>query len=481
MPDTKKPNVVLIISDQFRADCLSIAGHPVVQTPWLDSMAGMGVRCSSAYSACPVCVPARRTLMTGQRPRTHGMFNNAHVGLPGNPVALAEAFTAAGYQAHRTGKLHIGFGEDEASAGFESIGVLRPEALAGARGAVRSDMGLIGGTQGASKNGWVVRHWPFPEHEHPVKRCTDAALNFLEHRDPRRPFFLNVSYLEPHPPILPPLPYFEDCLRRELPAPPVGDWARVFDGPRHGIDPEACRVCLPPELQRRYQAGYYAQVNHLDHEIGRLLYHVRRNFQRDTIIAFCADHGEMLGDHQWTRKQTPYEGSARIPWLMEFPKSMGVEKGAVCRLPVELMDMMPTLLDAAGISAPDSVEGASLLPILRGEKPAWREYLHGECSNMGGQGTGMQYLTDGRWKYVWLPGWNREQLFDLQCDPDELNDLAAESVHSDMLVAWRKRLIQELASRPEGFTDGHRLIPLPGPTAGLLPGLFPQGKAGRKD
>lgn len=469
---SEQPNVVLIISDQFRADCLSIEGHPIVQTPWLDSIAGGGVRCRKAYTACPVCVPARRTLMTGQRPRTHGLFNNRNVGLPGNPTTLAQAFQNAGYQTHRAGKMHIGFNEKEPGVGFETVGALKPEALTKDQGAVRQDMGMMDATQGASKNGWVVRHWPFPEHEHRAKRLTDNAMNFLEHRDRDRPFFLNVSYLEPHPPLLPPLPYFEDCMRRELPEPPVGDWARVFDAPKHGLDPEACRVCLPPELQRRYQAAYYAQINHLDHEIGRIIYYIRRNFSKNTIVAFCADHGEMLGDHQWTRKQTPYQASARIPWLMQFPADMGIDAETVCDLPIELMDMMPTLLDAAGLPVPDSVEGTSLMPHLRGEKSEWREYLHGECCNMGGQGTGMQYLTDGRWKYIWLPGWNREQLFDLANDPQELYDLVDDPAHSNELAKWRKRMIDELAGRTEGFTDGEGLIPMTGPSPTSLPGLF---------
>ena len=91
---------------------------------------------------------------------------------------------------------------------------------------------------------------------------------------------------------------------------------------------------------------------------------------------------------------------------------------------------------------------------------------------MGGQGTGMQYLTDGRWKYIWLPGWNREQLFDLAKDPQELIDLVDDPAHSNELVKWRKRMIDELAGRPEGFTDGERLIPMSGASPSALPGLF---------
>ncbi len=149
---------------------------------------------------------------------------------------------------------------------------------------------------------------------------------------------------------------------------------------------------------------------------------------------------------------------------MQFPATMNIAAKKTCELPVELMDIMPTLLEAAGVAVPASVEGLSLMDALRDEPVTWREYLHGECSNMGGQGTGMHYLTDGRCKYIWLPGWKVEQFFDLEADPHEQVNLAGDPAWQDTLAMWRQRLIGELIGRPEAFTDGQRLLPLAGAT-----------------
>jgi hypothetical protein len=178
----------------------------------------------------------------------------------------------------------------------------------------------------------------------------------------------------------------------------------------------------------------------------------------------------MLGDHQFFAKIVPYEPAARIPLIMRFPESMGFPKGQVIDEPVELMDLMPTMLDAAGIDIPDSVDGESLVGLLRGESLD-REYIHGECARVPGMGTGMQYLTNGREKYIWLPGQGTEQLFDLAQDPYETRDISDEYVLRDRLELWRKRLAHELEGRPEGFVEEGVLQKLDGPTPYCLPGF----------
>jgi len=467
--DTRtRPNIVLITTDEQRGDCLGIAGHPAVQTPYLDAMAASGAFFSSAYSACPVCVPARRTLLTGQRPRTHGVLMNYDTPLSG--PTLPGTLAHAGYQTHLVGKLHLwprraryGFDStdwaDSPSAGPDNDyqRFLRHEGIHQPRASE---------AHGMSANGWVVRPWHLDERLHFTTWCVDRAIDFLERRDPMAPFFLDLSFLHPHQPLTPPRDYYERYLATDLSEPYVGDWARVFDTPQRGLPVEAWRVRLEPRVMHQYRAAYYAAIDHIDNQIGRLMPLLGAN----TMIVFTSDHGEMLGDHQWLRKRGPYEPSAHIPLLMRFPREMGIATGQRVAQPVELMDLMPTLLDVAGVPIPETVEGRSVLPLLRGET-AWREYVHGECAELPTLGSGMQYLTDGREKYVWLPGIGVEQFFDLQNDPHEMVNLADDPSHRAAVAHWRGLLIDELADRPEGFTDGHALLRLDGPTAFHLPGF----------
>ncbi len=463
-----RPNILLLMTDQQRGDALGLAGHPVLQTPYLDALGASGVFFCRAYSACPICVAARRTLMTGQRPRSHGVVANYHTRLDG--PTLPGVLAAMGYQTHLVGKLHLwpfraryGFqSEDWADSPFprhddDYQRFLRREGVLAPRAAV---------AHGADGNGWVTRPFHLDERFHFTTWCADRAIEFLERRDPTCPFFLKVSFHQPHQPLTPPRDYYERYLRRQIPEPWVGSWARLYDRPQRGLAVSAWRVCLEPELMRQYRAAYYGCINHIDDQIGRILACVPHN----TIVVFTSDHGEMLGDHQWIRKRQPYEPSAHIPLLMRFPPETGVRGRQICDRPVELMDVMPTLLEAAGVSIPDSVEGRSLLPLLRGASDEWRPFLHGECCDIPTLKSGMQYLTDGRRKYIWFPGLGREQFFDLEQDPREMNDLASQPDRAEEIAVWRERLTKELEGRPEGFVCGGRLVQVPGPTTPCLPG-----------
>jgi len=170
----------------------------------------------------------------------------------------------------------------------------------------------------------------------------------------------------------------------------------------------------------------------------------------------------MLGDHQWLRKRNAFEASARIPMLMKFPDSMGIQQERAADIPIEIMDLMPTFLDAAGAAIPDTVDGSSVLPWLRGESDNWREYLHGECASVPSLDSGMQYVTDGRQKYIWYPGTGNEHYFDLVNDPKEMTNLAEDPARQEEISGWRSRLISELEGRQEGFVDGGSLCPIGG-------------------
>lgn len=467
-----RPNILLITTDQQRGDCLGIEGHPVLQTPNLDWLGASGVRFNRAYSACPVCIPARRTIITGRKPHRHGLVQNGQAPLP--YATIASSLTAAGYQTHMVGKGH--FCVPPTEAGFQT---------AQWADSPRSDVpgkatdyqrflhrnGLtsprISEAHGIHSNGYTVRDYHLEERFHFSNWCADEAVNFLDHRDESRPFFMMVNFLHPHQPLTPPRFYFERYMRRNIPEPYVADWARVFDAPVRGLQPECWRLCLDPDVMKEMRAAYYGSINHIDDQIARFVN--GRRLPKNTIVVFASDHGEMLGDHQWLRKRNPYEPSARVPLLMQFPSTMNVQQQRVLSQPVELMDIMPTLLDAVGVDVPQGVDGRSLMPLLRGESDEWREYLHGECSDVPTSGGGMQYLTDGRRKYIWLPGRGEEQFFDLESDPKEMLNLAAVPSYAGEIARWRAILIRELTGRPEGFTDGTRLLKLNGATPARVP------------
>jgi choline-sulfatase len=472
-----KPNILLFITDQQRGDCLGIEGHPVVQTPYIDQVGAEGVHFTRAYTECPVCIPARRSLMTGQRPAHHGVLMNYNTRLDG--PTLPGELAGAGYQTHLVGKLHLwparklyGFMSADWSDGPHHCGGTDDYARFLRREGVTAPMAAMAG--GQNVNGWVARPWHLDERLHFSNWCADQALEFLDRRDPTLPFFLKVSFLHPHQPCSPPRDYYERYMDMELPEPYVGDWARVFDGPQRGLPIASWRTALDPRVMRQYRAGYYGSINHIDDQIGRILNHA----PRDTIVIFTSDHGEMLGDHQWIRKRNAFEPSARIPLVMRFPQSMDVPARQVRTEPVQLMDIMPTLLDAVGASIPGTVDGTSLMPLLRG-KGAWREYLHGECADVPSLNSGMQYLTDGKRKYIWYPGPGTEQFFDLENDPREMHDLARDGDRQDEITAWRERLIEQIDGRPESFVQNGALATLGSNTPFCMPGYEQHGGAGQ--
>ena len=304
-------------------------------------------------------------------------------------------------------------------------------------------------------NDWTARPWHLDEALHMTNWTVNEALRFLRIRDPSCPFFLAVSFLAPHPPLVPPAFYMERYLRMDLPEPVIGDWAEPPANEGKGYDVSAQRVKLTGEALRSCLAGYYGLINHIDDQIRRLLNPVNgidRATGNRTVVIFTSDHGEMLGDHYLWRKSLPYEGSARIPLLVRAPERFGLQRGLVPDRPVCLEDIMPTVLEMAGVEIPQTVEGRSLLPLMRGEDAPWRRYVHMEHA------PSFHSLTDGREKYVWFAQDGREQFFDLSKDPQERYDLAADPAASERILQWRRLLIEELQNRPEGFSDGSRLM-----------------------
>jgi arylsulfatase A-like enzyme len=454
----QRPNVILFVTEQHRGDCLGIEGHPVLMTPNMDAIAGSGVRFTSAYSPAPTCIAARRSLLSGQAPATHGMVGYRDGVEWDIEDTMPAVLARAGYQTCWVGRSmhqhpptkHFGFEslvrlEHRCPSDYQSF----------MRGRRPDDWEGVYGT-GVMHNDWTARPWHLEEDLHPTNWTVHEALRFLRKRDESRPFFLVVSFLAAHPPLLPPAFYLERYIRTGVPGPVLGDWAEPPPHGGIGMDVSASNVDLRGEALLCARAGYYGLLNHLDDQIRRILNPVTgvdRMTGNNTAVLLVSDHGEMLGDHHLWRKTLPYEPSARIPFLMRAPKRFGIGPRTVVEKPVGLQDVMPTVLDLAGLPVPDSVEGRSVLPLARGQDAAWREFIHIEHAPVH------QSLTDGREKYIWFTADGREQFFDLAEDPHECRDLADDPAHAEKLGRWRRLLIRELEGRPEGFTKSGELVP----------------------
>lgn len=465
---TASPNIVLICVDQWRGDCLSIAGHPVVHTPYLDQLASKGCRFTQAYSAVPTCIAARACLFTGLSQRSHGRVGYQD-GVPWEyPVTLAGEFTRHGYQTQAVGKMHVY--PERWLAGFQHV-VLHDGYLHFARKGhhldriddyipwlrERSDAAADYFDHGVNCNSVVARPWDKPEALHPTNFVVTQGIDFLRRRDPTKPFFLYLSFHRPHPPYDPPAWAFEQYASRDMPEPPVGDWAAMWDDYGDSNRPDTFVGTMRPDVLQRARAGYYGHMTHIDHQINRFMEVLQEYGEADnTYVCFVADHGEMLGDHHLFRKGFPYEGSAHVPLILRGPKESGIRRDSTCEQVTELRDILPTLLECAGLPIPENVEGKSLLGSAQGESIEWREYLHGEHVLLG---QSLHWIANGHEKYIWCSGTGAEQLFNLDDDPQEVHDLASKAEHGDRLRYWRARLIDELTGREEGFTDGKGLMP----------------------
>ncbi len=469
-----QPNLILITTDQQRGDCLGCDGHPMVETPYLDWLASRGARFPHAYSAVPSCIAARSILLTGM-----DQWNLGQLGYVGGkeydfPHTLPGELAKAGYHTQGVGKMH--FYPQRKLHGFHNL-VLDESSRREGHNFI-SDYRLYfeehkEGAYGYRDhsidwNSWMARPTHLPEHLHPTYWTAAEGISFLHRRDPTKPFFLWLSFARPHSPYDPPQVYYDQYIHRETPEPYCGDWSEC-----HAVDsadPNAWRRCSSPEEIHRARAAYYGSISFIDHQIGRVLDVLRRlGLFHSTLIAFTSDHGDMLGDHYLWRKTYAYEGSARVPFLMSFPSDWSLPRGQVREDVVELRDIMPTFLAAAGIPIPDTVDGGNLIPLLHENGEEWRDYVHGEHSTCYSAEQGMQYVTDGREKYIWFPHTGQEQFFDLQADPGETRNLVQEPVYEDKVTTWRQRLIRELAKRGDHWTDGQSLHPLSGPAMGLGP------------
>jgi arylsulfatase len=448
--------VLLVTFDHWPAKLLGAAGHPVIESRALDQLARNGTRFSRAYSECPICIPARRTLMTGTTTRTHGdrAFN------PGAPMpdlpTLAGTFREAGYQTYAVGKLHVypprdRIGFDDALIAEEG----RPK-LGGIDDydIFLADRGFPGRQfmHGMNNSDYVFRSWHLPEECHVTNWTTEQMARAIKRRDPTRPAFWYLSYTHPHPPVAPLQTYLDYYRQQEVDPPLEADWARDEQALPFAL--QVNRDYWPsftPGQIRELRRAFYALCTHIDHQLRIVIGTLREEgLLDDTILMLTSDHGDTLGDFGLFAKRTYYEGSANVPMIVVgTARDDRVGQRRVDDRLVGLQDVMPTLLDLAGIPVPSSVEGRSMFGTER------RATLYGDCME---DAVATRMLHDGRHKLIWYPVGNHVQLFDLAEDPCELVDLADHPGYREVRRGLEQALVGQLWGVDEAWTKDGRLV-----------------------
>ncbi len=452
----KRPNVLLIVTDHWAAEHLGFAGNSAIITPGLNEISACGVRYTSAYSECPVCIPARRTLMTGMTPRSHGdrVFND-QLRMP-DVTTMAQAFRDAGYQADAVGKLHVHPQRDR--IGFDSVllddegrpqwGTLDDYDI------YLGDQGLAGRQfdHGMSNNQYNWRPWHLAEEHHATNWAGRMMARTIKRRDPTKPAFWYLGFRHPHPPLVPPQAFLELYRDVEIDAPYVGEWAKNDTERPFAIQAQLSRTNLYTDEQlKAAKKAFYALCTQIDYQIRYLIGTLRlEGILDDTIIMFTSDHGDMLGNHDMAAKRIFYESSANIPMILLPNKgNPKAEEGVVDDRLVGFADVMPTLLDLCDIEIPDTVDGRSMVGAET------REYIYGEC---GEDDYASRMIRDQRYKLVYYPVGNHSQLFDLNDDPKELVDLAGNPAHAETLARLQNVLISEMYGVDLDWIENGKLV-----------------------
>ncbi len=460
---------MFIMCDQLRADYIGADGNPVMKTPNLDRLAERGAVFKCAYTAVPSCIPARAIVMTGLNQWHAGILGMGHgQGQMPNDYAhlLAGEFAKAGYRTHLVGKGH--FEPPYASMGFETSEQMEARRLSKGVGslddyqkwfAVNAPPDVTPYDHDVDSNSWHARPWHTHADLHPTAWAGNRTIAFLKERDRDRPFFLNLSFHRPHSPYVPPQEFF-DLYRDKVPEISIGEWADVHAKEAGPFDVNAWRGKMTENQVKNGRAGYCGEVSFIDHHIGKIMDWFERNDPQgyaNTWFLFTSDHGDMVGDHNMWRKTYAYEGSARIPFIVVPPVGLKPVRQFPDEV-VELMDVMPSLLDAAGLDIPGIVDGVSVLPAMTAQQGEWRGYIHGEHCWCYSHEQEMQYVTNGKRKFIWLPRVDQEQFFDLEADPNEMRDLIGDTTRKAEIDTWRGYLIGELEGRDCGWVKHGKLF-----------------------
>lgn len=404
----RRPNILFIMVDEMRWNAMGCAGNPLVSTPNLDRLAREGTRFASAYTCAAICTPSRYSFFTSRYAHVHGSTDNATAPRPGQ-LLLPSLLRSRGYETAISGKLHFlparldyDF-ERFWSFASEGPGKLQrwPEYM-DARHGRNSARRVVADSRPFPDDplGRDYARLPYPPADMQTSWITDRAVEFLGRHDASRPYFLFVSYLDPHSPSHLSEPYYsmyqKDKARIPLPDTfvPGGKTAArqstkgkagaaapadTDDDGGEGGRGKGRHDVNDPEIVRTLTAAYYAKMKLVDDNLGRLLEALAKSGSaEDTLVLFTADHGNMLGDHNKWFKGVMYEGSARIPLIVKAPASgphaASFNRGRIVPEIVENIDVMPTVLEMIGQPLPTDpgFQGKSLVRLVAGEDPLWK-------------------------------------------------------------------------------------------------------------
>ena len=469
---SEPPNVILIMCDQLRFDCLGCTGHDFVRTPNLDRLAERGVIFENAYCSSPVCSPARASWLTGLYPHAHGQLINYSATKPerfrspdatkktGQPwsamrtecITLGDAFKGAGYRCGIVGPWHLG-NDHRPQHGFEEF--WQAYRYQGAEHAdllfdYFDDVGVPNLYDrknpkykvGAAKMAYCVYHDPRQQR---TTWTVDRGLDFLGSSDgDGRPFFLFLSVKDPHPIMVAPPALVASYAQADIALP--ASWKDPLHGKPSYQENDHGRI--PPQTTegeiREIMAHYYGLVTHIDDQLGRLFDRLEAlGIKDNTIVAFISDHGEMLAEHGFFGKRLLYEGSVKVPYLLSWPNAIPASQRIQC--PVGGVDLAPTLLDLAGVAAIPRIHGRSVAgAVTSGQEPVAAPVFAEIASSAAIQQVAKDpdevaaylMIRDGQWKYI-RNRYYEDELYNLDEDPGEMRNLARQSTSRDRVATLR--------------------------------------------
>ncbi len=440
----KKPNILLLFTDQQRFDTVAALGNPYIQTPTLDRLVHEGTAFTSAYCPSPVCIASRCSLLLSQWPHQTGCAANAP--MPQERTSFIELLAQAGYQCHGVGKMH--FSPDSRKLwGFESRDYSEEGGMR--EGDDFCDFLRANGYGHVIDPNGVRSEWYYipqpsqlPERLHHSTWVADRAIEFLRRRERSRPFFLWASFIKPHPPFESPAPWYRLYRAVEMPMPhmPPGYeemltfWNRVQNRYKYrdqGFDGNLVRII---------RAAYYAAISFVDYNAGRILAELEKEgILDDTLIIFTSDHGELLGDFGSYGKRCMLDPAARVPLIVRYPDRF--QAGLRCDKLASLVDVAPTILAAAGAPVPENFVGLDLARLAANDVSRDAlicQFQHGSLGVYG--------IITPQWKYFYSAPDDREYLIPRrpgQLDERNVMDNPAFSDVADelkaQLISWYRR------------------------------------------